>query len=76
LLAILTVEQREALVLIEAARLSYKEAARICRRPFLSFRKFVEQARTDLARVLSPDGPQMFADEVVHRVLDELAVET
>ena len=74
-LAILAVEQREALVLIEAARLSYKEAARICRRPPLSFRKFVEQARTNLARVLSPDGPEMLADEVAHKVLDGLVLE-
>lgn len=54
-LATLSVEQREALIMIEAAELPYKEAARICRRPFLTFKKFVEQARVDLALAVS-DG--------------------
>jgi DNA-directed RNA polymerase specialized sigma24 family protein len=37
-LANLTVEQREALILIEAAGLYYKAAARICCKPFLTFK--------------------------------------
>jgi RNA polymerase sigma-70 factor (ECF subfamily) len=53
--ASLTVEQREALILIEAAGLSYKAAARICRKPFLTFKKFVAQARADLAGEIGVD---------------------
>ena len=55
----LTVEQREALILIEAAGLPYKAAARICRKPFLTFRKFVAQARADLALSLASDASKI-----------------
>ena len=54
--ASLSVEQREALILIEAAGLSYKAAARICRKPFLTFKKFVARARADLALSLAADA--------------------
>jgi RNA polymerase sigma-70 factor, ECF subfamily len=60
--ASLTVEQREALILVEAARLSYKAAARICRKPFLTFKKFVAQARADLALSLASDAGEMGMD--------------
>ena len=53
--ASLSVEQREALILIEATGLSYKAAARICRKPFLTFKKFVAQARADLAGEIGVD---------------------
>jgi RNA polymerase sigma-70 factor, ECF subfamily len=55
-LASLTAEQREALILIEAAGLSHGAAARICRKPYLTFKKFVAQARADLALCLSSDA--------------------
>ena len=55
----LTVEQREALILIEAAGLSYKAAARICRKPFLTFKKFVARARADLAFSLASDASEI-----------------
>ena len=66
--ACLTVEQREALILIEAAGLSYKAAARICRKPFLTFKKFVEQARADLALSLASDAGEMSVDEFLLKV--------
>jgi RNA polymerase sigma-70 factor, ECF subfamily len=48
-LAKLRAEQREALILVEAIRFSFGEAARICRRPPGRFRNLVEGARADLA---------------------------
>jgi RNA polymerase sigma-70 factor, ECF subfamily len=54
--ASLTVEQREALILIEAAGLSYQAGARICRKPFLTFKKFVARARDELALSLASDA--------------------
>jgi RNA polymerase sigma-70 factor (ECF subfamily) len=61
--ASLTVEQREALILIEAAGLSYKAAARICRKPFLTFKKFVARARADLVQSLASDAAETGIDE-------------
>jgi RNA polymerase sigma-70 factor (ECF subfamily) len=66
--ASLTVEQREALILIEAAGLPYKAAARICRKPFLTFRKFVAQARADLALSLASDAGEISVDEFLLKV--------
>jgi RNA polymerase sigma-70 factor (ECF subfamily) len=51
-LAMLRAEQREALILVEAIRFSFGEAARICRQPPRRFRSLVEGARADLARHL------------------------
>jgi RNA polymerase sigma-70 factor, ECF subfamily len=51
-LAKLRAEQREALILVEAIRFSFGEAARICRQPPGRFRSLVEGARADLARHL------------------------
>jgi RNA polymerase sigma-70 factor (ECF subfamily) len=51
-LAKLRAEQREALILIEAIRFSFGEAARICRQPPGRFRSLVEGARANLARHL------------------------
>ena len=66
--ASLSVEQREALILIEAAGLSYKAAARICRKPFLTFKKFVARARADLALSLASDAGEMSVDEFLLKV--------
>jgi RNA polymerase sigma-70 factor, ECF subfamily len=49
----LRAEQREALVLVEAIRFSFGEAARICKQPPGRFRTLVEGARADLARHLA-----------------------
>ena len=51
-LAKLGAEQREALILVEAIRFSFGEAARVCRQPPGRFRNLVEGARADLARHL------------------------
>ena len=66
--ASLSVEQREALILIEAVGLSYKAAARICRKPFLTFKKFVAQARADLALSLVSDAGEMGVDALLLKV--------
>jgi RNA polymerase sigma-70 factor (ECF subfamily) len=66
--ASLTAEQREALILIEAAGLSYKAAARICRMPFLTFKKFVARARADLALSLASDAGEMSVDGLLLKV--------
>jgi RNA polymerase sigma-70 factor, ECF subfamily len=60
-LAKLRAEQREALILVEAIRLSFGEAARICRQPPGRFRNLVEGARADLASHLERqrrEGPK------------------
>jgi RNA polymerase sigma-70 factor, ECF subfamily len=51
-LAKLRAEQREALVLVEAIRFSFGEAARICRQPPGRFRALIESAQADLVRHL------------------------
>jgi RNA polymerase sigma-70 factor (ECF subfamily) len=66
--ASLNVEQREALILIEAAGLSYKAAARICRKPFLTFKKFVARARADLALSLGADASEIGVDALLLKV--------
>ena len=66
--ASLTVEQREALILIEAAGLPYKAAARICRMPFLTFKKFVARARADLALSLASDVSDIGVDGLLLKV--------
>jgi RNA polymerase sigma-70 factor (ECF subfamily) len=55
-LAKLAPEQREALVLTEAAGFSFTEAARICRRPPGRFKDLVETAEANLARLLGDAG--------------------
>jgi RNA polymerase sigma-70 factor (ECF subfamily) len=55
-LAKLAPEQREALVLTEAAGFSFAEAARICRRPPGRFKDLVETAEANLARLLAMRG--------------------
>jgi RNA polymerase sigma-70 factor, ECF subfamily len=60
----LRAEQREALVLVEAIRFSFGEAARVCKQPPGRFRSLVEGARTDLARHLArqrSEGPKQDA---------------
>ena len=66
--ASLSVEQREALILIEAAGLSHKAAARICRKPFLTFKKFVARARADLALSLASDAGDIGVDGLLLKV--------
>ena len=66
--ASLSVEQREALILIEAAGLSYKAAARICRKPFLTFKKFVARARADLALSLASDADEIGVEALLLKV--------
>jgi RNA polymerase sigma-70 factor (ECF subfamily) len=51
-LAKLRADQREALILVEAIRFSFGEAARICRKPPGRFRSLIEGARADFARHL------------------------
>ena len=74
-LANLTVEQREPLILIEAAGLSYKDAARICRKPFLTFKKFVARARADLARSLAYDAGEIGVNEFLLKMPSRLVLE-
>jgi RNA polymerase sigma-70 factor (ECF subfamily) len=57
-LAKLRAEQREALILVEAIRFSFGEAARICRQPPGRFRSLVEGARAGLARHLERQGSE------------------
>jgi len=66
--ASLSVEQREALILIEAAGLSYKAAARICRKPFLTFKRFVARARADLALSLASDASEIGVGALLFKV--------
>jgi RNA polymerase sigma-70 factor (ECF subfamily) len=66
--ASLSVEQREALILIEAAGLSYKAAARICRKPFLTFKKFVARARADLALSLASGASEIGVEALLLKV--------
>ena len=66
--ASLSVEQREALILIEAAGLSYKATARICRKPFLTFKKFVARARADLALSLASDADEIGVEALLLKV--------
>ena len=49
----LPTEQREALVLVEAAGFSFGEAGRICRCPRVRFRNLVTSAQRTLASLLS-----------------------
>jgi RNA polymerase sigma-70 factor (ECF subfamily) len=68
-LAKLPAEQREALVLIEAAGLSMGDAARICRRPPGRFKALVESARTNLARLLARQGSERLQQTAISFVL-------
>jgi RNA polymerase sigma-70 factor (ECF subfamily) len=57
-LAKLRAEQREALILVDAIRISLGEAGRICRQPPVRFRALLEGARADLARHLERQGSE------------------
>jgi RNA polymerase sigma-70 factor (ECF subfamily) len=57
-LARLRAEQREALVLVDAIRISLGEAGRICRQPPVRFSALLEAARADLARHLERQGSE------------------
>jgi RNA polymerase sigma-70 factor (ECF subfamily) len=53
-------EQREAVILIEALRYSYEEAAKICCCPVGTIRSRLSRGRSHLAECLSIDGPADF----------------
>ena len=67
-LAALTAEEREALVLVEAAGCSLREAARICRYPPARFKKLLTGARASLARVLAKQKSEL-SDKAPIRVV-------
>jgi RNA polymerase sigma-70 factor (ECF subfamily) len=68
-LAKLRAQQREALVLVEAIRLSFDEAARVCRQPPGRFRTLLEGARADLARHLAKQRSEKPKQESVSLAL-------
>jgi RNA polymerase sigma-70 factor (ECF subfamily) len=68
-LAKLRAQQREALVLVEAIRFSFGEAARICRQPPGRFRTLLEGARADLARHLATQRSEKLKQDSVSLAL-------
>ena len=67
-LAALTAEEREALVLVEAAGCSLREAARICRYPPVRFKKLLTGVRASFARVLAKQKSEL-SDKAPIRVV-------
>jgi RNA polymerase sigma-70 factor (ECF subfamily) len=61
----LRAEQREALVLVEAIRFSFGEAARMCKQPPGRFRTLVEGARADLVRHLAKQRSERLKQDAV-----------
>jgi RNA polymerase sigma-70 factor (ECF subfamily) len=61
----LRAEQREALVLVDAIRFSFGEAARICKQPPGRFRTLLEGARADLARHLAGQRSERLKQDAV-----------
>ena len=57
--------QREAVVMIGAWGLSYDEAAKICGCPTGTIKSRVNRARTELAHLLSIEGPADFEEDRV-----------
>jgi RNA polymerase sigma-70 factor (ECF subfamily) len=69
-LAQLPDDQREALILVGCAGLSYDEAAKRCRCAVGTIKSRVFRARTRLAEIMSIDGPQeLGADRAVQAAL-------
>ncbi len=58
-------KQREALMLVGASGLSYDDAASECGCPVGTVKSRVNRARTELARMLSIDGPEYFEADAV-----------
>ena len=57
--------QREVLIMIGASGLSYDEAAKICGCPTGTIKSRVNRARTELAHLLSIEGPEDFEEDRV-----------
>jgi len=58
-------KHREAVMLVGASGLSYGEAASVCGCPVGTVKSRVNRARTELARMLSMEGPKHFAADAV-----------
>jgi RNA polymerase sigma-70 factor, ECF subfamily len=58
-------EQRVAVVLVAASGLSYDEAAKVCGCPTGTMKSRVFRAREELARILSIEGPEDFAEDPI-----------
>lgn len=70
-LAELPHDQREALILVGAAGMSYEEAAQICDCAVGTIKSRVNRARRRLAKLLAIEGVEDFGpDEAVRAVLD------
>jgi RNA polymerase sigma-70 factor, ECF subfamily len=65
----LPLEQREALILVSAAGLSYDEAAAICGCPVGTVKSRINRARTRLAQVLSVESADDFGPDSVTRAV-------
>jgi RNA polymerase sigma-70 factor (ECF subfamily) len=61
----LSLDQREALVLIGASGQSYEEAAQICGCPTGTLKSRVHRARADLAQLLAIEGREYFAEDPI-----------
>jgi RNA polymerase sigma-70 factor (ECF subfamily) len=68
-LARLSDEQREALILIGAAGLSYEEAAEICECPVGTMKSRVNRARSKLAADLGVRGAQDFGQDATSEAI-------
>jgi RNA polymerase sigma-70 factor, ECF subfamily len=64
-LAKLDPKHREAVMLVGASGLSYGEAASVCGCPVGTVKSRVNRARTELARMLSMEGPEHFQADAV-----------
>jgi hypothetical protein len=58
---------REALMLVAASGSSYGETASLCGWPVGTVKSRVNRTRTELARILSVDGPEDFETDAVFR---------
>ena len=58
-------KHREAIMLVGASGLSYGEAANVCGCPVGTVKSRVNRARTELARMLSMEGPEHFQADAV-----------
>jgi RNA polymerase sigma-70 factor, ECF subfamily len=63
--------QREPLILIEAAGLTFEEAAQVCGCRAKTMKSRVNRARTELAQLLAIEGPTDFAKEPVLVAISE-----
>jgi len=63
--------RREPLILIEAAGLTFEEAAQVCGCRAETMKSRVNRARTELAQLLAVEGPTDFAKEPVLVAISE-----